>query len=344
MEGIKTRNLLSSQEFLVSRNIVSDEQEGSYMPFLLRSVMPDARLTFPLYLKMFDKNTNKIKYLPFCEENEVFQDEWLKQVKQKGFDRLYFHKECLDKVIAYLNNFLLCLDQEGTEDAKLIVIYDHLNFTLHRLSASPNFGSNVQSAVQQAETILVALEQESFTLSSLWNVICTEYHLYNHSVNVFLITSAFMLYLKKNFKDMRSLAVAALLHDIGLLKIPTEIIYKKGVFNANEVSVMQKHPRLGFEMLRDCDVITMESQRLVLEHHENRDGSGYPQGLEFWQQHPYTQILRMVDAYDALTSYRPHRTALSASAALEILLKQKGPRGHVFDQALLKTFIKFLAH
>lgn len=86
----------------------------------------------------------------------------------------------------------------------------------------------------------------------------------------------------------------------------------------------------------------MEALRLILEHHENSDGSGYPQRLELWRQHPYTQILRLVDAYDALTSHRPHRPARSAFQAVEVLQKQQGPEGPVFDQAVLKRFMKFL--
>jgi HD-GYP domain-containing protein (c-di-GMP phosphodiesterase class II) len=344
MEGIKTRELLASPEFQVGRAIPAAEQEEGYLPFLLRSVMPDVRLTFALYVKTFDKQLNKVAYLPFCAENEIFQGHWLTQLQEKGFDRLYFAKESLDSVIAYLNNFLLCLDQESPEEkVRLTIVYDHLNLTLHRLLASPNLGGNIQAAVQQVEHILHGIEQETLPLSSLWEVICTEYHLYNHSVNVFLITSAFMAYLKKDFQDTRLLGIAALLHDIGLLKVPPEILYKNDELNAREASVIQKHPRLGFEMLRGCDAVPLESQRLILEHHENRDGSGYPQGLEFWQQHPYTHVLRLVDAYDALTSHRPHRPAFSAATALGSLLKQKGPKGHVFDQALLKTFIKFLA-
>jgi putative nucleotidyltransferase with HDIG domain len=344
MEVNKARDLLSIQELQVTRNVSGAGQEDGYLPLLLRSIMPATRLSFPLYLKTFDNQENKIRYLLYCDDNETFQDDWLKQLRTKGFDRLYFPKKSLDRVIAYLNNFLLCLDQEHPEkNAKLPIMYDHLNLTLNRLLASPNFGTNVQAAVEQVEIILQGIEQETLPLSSLWEVICTEYHLYNHSVNVFLITSAFMAYLKKPFNDSRLLGIAALLHDIGLLKVPSEILYKEEPLEARDVEVIHKHPQLGFEMLKECEAVPVDTPQLVLEHHENRDGSGYPQGLEMWQQHPYTQVLRLVDAYDALTCHRPHRPAFSAASALETLLKQKGPGGHVFDQGLLKSFIKFLA-
>jgi hypothetical protein len=77
--------------------------------------------------------------------------------------------------------------KHGEKNDKLAIIYDHLHLTLNRLLTSPNFGANVKAAVEQVETILKSIEQKTLPLASLWEVICTEYHLYNHSVNVFLI-------------------------------------------------------------------------------------------------------------------------------------------------------------
>jgi HD-GYP domain-containing protein (c-di-GMP phosphodiesterase class II) len=86
-----------------------------------------------------------------------------------------------------------------------------------------------------------------------------------------------------------------------------------------------------------------ESLHLVHEHHENLDGSGYPRGLSQGEQHAYTPLLRLVDAYDTLTSPRPHRPAHTPFKALGIIQQQWGSGGPVFDRALLGEFIRFLA-
>jgi hypothetical protein len=112
MERHKARDLLSLQELQVTRNLSGAGPEDGYVALLLRSIMPATRISFPLYLKTFDNQENKIRYLLYCGDNEIFQDDWLRQLKTKGFDRLYVPKESLDTVIAYLNNFLMCLDQE----------------------------------------------------------------------------------------------------------------------------------------------------------------------------------------------------------------------------------------
>jgi HD-GYP domain-containing protein (c-di-GMP phosphodiesterase class II) len=86
-----------------------------------------------------------------------------------------------------------------------------------------------------------------------------------------------------------------------------------------------------------------EVLQLVLEHHENADSSGYPRGLPLGKQHPWTRIIRLVDAYDALTGHRPFRQALTSFAALKSLQNQVSPKGPIFDPRILKIFIRFLA-
>jgi HD-GYP domain-containing protein (c-di-GMP phosphodiesterase class II) len=83
--------------------------------------------------------------------------------------------------------------------------------------------------------------------------------------------------------------------------------------------------------------------QLVLEHHENANGSGYPRGLSLNLQHPWTRIIRLVDAYDGLTGHRPGKEPLAPFAALKSLQNQEGPKGSIFDPRTLKSFIRFLA-
>jgi HD-GYP domain-containing protein (c-di-GMP phosphodiesterase class II) len=345
MEAEKTRKYLASQRYQVARFISSTDEDNLFSHLFLRSVIPEGQLTFPLFLKAVENTSKKIQYLPFCAAGEVFQAEWLIHLKQREIDRLYFRKEDLDKVIAYVNNHLLFLEDDNPEAGpmKVMVLYDHLHLTLQQALAGPNLKSSTGPAIQQVEQILTELEQEPFPFASLWEALCLEYSLYNHAVNVFLLSTSFMHSLKMDPGECRSMGIAALFHDVGLVKIPPEILYKPGTLNQKERLLVQQHPQLGYDMLETYPVLPLESLRLILEHHENSDGSGYPQGLELWRQHPYTQILRLVDAYDALTSQRSYRSAYNSLQAIKILQDQKGPGGSVFDQGLLRYFIRFLA-
>ena len=133
-----------------------------------------------------------------------------------------------------------------------------------------------------------------------------------------------------------------LFHDIGLTKIDPDILYKSGPLTEAERLEIQRHPELAVDMLQESPEILPGALRLVLEHHENADGSGYPRGVSQGDQHTYTPLLRLVDAYDALTSPRPYRPAHMPLKALSIIQQQWGKGGPVFDRALLAQFIKFL--
>ena len=91
------------------------------------------------------------------------------------------------------------------------------------------------------------------------------------------------------------------------------------------------------------DYVPDEVLRLILEHHENADGSGYPQALPLSRQHPWTRIMRVLDSYDSLTINRPYRAAYKPFEAIKILQETKGPRGPVYDLQTLKNFIRFHA-
>jgi HD-GYP domain-containing protein (c-di-GMP phosphodiesterase class II) len=130
---------------------------------------------------------------------------------------------------------------------------------------------------------------------------------------------------------------------LGFTKIREELLYRQDSWNAEEWETVKKHPHLGYQLLKECQGLPPEVLQLVLEHHENADGSGYPQGLPLERQHYWTRIVRLVDAYDGLTGHRPGKEPMEPFAALKYLQNQIGLRGPKFDPRTLKNFIRFLA-
>lgn len=101
-----------------------------------------------------------------------------------------------------------------------------------------------------------------------------------------------------------------MLHDVGKCAIPKEILNKKGTLADEELEMIKKHPKAGFEILRKDPEILLLSTHCALQNHEKIDKSGYPQGLKGDEIHPYGKILAIADVYDALTSNRPYRKAM----------------------------------
>jgi HD-GYP domain-containing protein (c-di-GMP phosphodiesterase class II) len=343
-QALKTREEMFSQELRVVKGAFSKDEEDSYYPLQLRVIFPK-KYPFTLYLKTLEGKLKKIKYLPYCHKGEVFQESWLAKLRDIGINQLYFHVEDLDAAIAFLNSNLLIFmdDLPVINQGTMVVFFEHLHLTVRRLATTPLLGENIQQANWQVDWVIKQLDEGILPHNLLWESLLQDYNMYHHAVNVFLVSVAFMHFLQKGHTACRIVGIAALFHDIGLTKISPDILYKPGPLTAAERQEIQSHPELAVNMLRESPEILPESLRLVHEHHENADGSGYPQGLSQGEQHKYTAVLRMVDAYDALTSPRPHRPAHTPFKALGAIQQQWGTVGPVFDRSILGKFIEFLA-
>ena len=139
-------------------------------------------------------------------------------------------------------------------------------------------------------------------------------------------------------EEIRALEFGALLHDIGKIAIPEVLLTKPGKLSPQEFSQMAIHPQVGAEILSVVD-FPFPVADLVLCHHENWDGTGYPRRLK-GEQIPLTaRILSVVDCFDALTSDRPYRPAMSVERAIDII---KTRRGKAFEPKVTDTLLEIL--
>jgi PAS domain S-box-containing protein/putative nucleotidyltransferase with HDIG domain len=119
------------------------------------------------------------------------------------------------------------------------------------------------------------------------------------------------------------LRLAELIHDIGKVRVPAEILMNPDGLSEPEFMMIKAHPRLGYEILRTIDFPWPVAQ-IVLQHHERMDGSGYPSGLSGEDIIMEARILAVSDVVDAMASHRPYRAALGINKALEEISQNKG--------------------
>jgi len=340
-----TRKQLFANQLKVQKRHCRSASTDSFLPIYLQTLMVGEKLSFNLYVKVSANDQEEFTFLPFLEAEEVLEPSWIEVLERLGVDRLYFRRFDLETAIAYLNNHLLLLDiyRDSLPREKLLVFVEHLNFSLFRAFNSSQMGRHINLAQKQVERLVHILQKDTTSLKLVWELLYHNYSLYNHSINVYLLGIALMLFMHKSRQESLILGLACLFHDIGLTRIPDDLIYSQEPLDAEEWEVMKQHPVLGYQMLKECASLPQEVLQLVQEHHENADGSGYPQGLPLGRQHPWTRIIRLVDAFDGLTCHRPGRQPLSPFAALKSLQNQAGLRGSSFDPNILKNFIRFLA-
>lgn len=145
-------------------------------------------------------------------------------------------------------------------------------------------------------------------------------------------------------QDLETLHYASMLHDVGKLGIPEEILRKEGPLDANEIELMRRHPEIGARMLEKLDLLN-QAAPLVLHHQERFDGlrsgrhAGYPGGLAGDDIPLGARIIAVVDAFDAMTTTRPYRQALSAEEAVNVI---RSERGKQFDPRVVDAFLDCL--
>lgn len=157
-----------------------------------------------------------------------------------------------------------------------------------------------------------------------------------HQHNVAKYSELIARNLKLPYDAMLNLLFAAQFHDVGKLKIPKEILNKPEKLTKEEMEIMKQHSLYGAEYLKkygfEKDVIEG-----VLYHHERYDGSGYPDGLKRNDIPLFSRIIAVADSFDAMTSDRPYKKALSVEEAIKSL---KDCKGSQFDPEIIKIFLE----
>ena len=122
---------------------------------------------------------------------------------------------------------------------------------------------------------------------------------------------------------IEGIGIAAMVHDIGKINVPSEILSKGGPLNDAEFDLIKRHPQAGYDILKDIKFPWPVAQ-IALQHHERVDGSGYPQGLKGNNILLEARVLAVADVVEAMSSNRPYRPALGIDKAMEEIRKNKG--------------------
>lgn len=156
-----------------------------------------------------------------------------------------------------------------------------------------------------------------------------------HQQRVAEIAVAIGRYLGLNEEEIASLEKAALLHDVGKISVPIEILSSPGTLTKLQRQLVEVHAAAGYELLKSIPSLEKEAVA-VLQHHERLDGSGYPQGLVGDQICLAARILAVADVAEAMSSHRPYRPAKGLGAALEELIANKGK---LYDPAVVEAYL-----
>lgn len=159
----------------------------------------------------------------------------------------------------------------------------------------------------------------------------------SHCLNVSILALAFARHLGYSHEQMQEVGMGALLHDLGIARVPAAIINKPGNLSEDEFEIVKKHPSDGFNVLKLTREIPPGALDIVLHHHERVNGSGYPEGLKDEQIREPVRIVAIADMYDSMTTEHIYRKAMTPQDALTAMHKRAEAD---FGKRLMEEFIK----
>ncbi len=157
-----------------------------------------------------------------------------------------------------------------------------------------------------------------------------------HQQRVSQLATAIAKELNLSPDKVEGIRIASLIHDIGKISVPTEILSKPTALSDIEFSLIKGHSQIGYDILKSID-FPWPVEEIVLQHHERLNGSGYPQGLKADKIMTEAKIIGLADVVEAMSSHRPYRPALGIDAALEGISKN---RGILYDPEVVDACLK----
>lgn len=262
-------------------------------------------------------------------EGSSIKQTYIEKLKNAGIFWIYIDEERTKDIV------VKDLISEETKLEAMVSIKEVIN-KLKRGKGKVDIGSIYNVVDKMIEEILSHKE----IIINVLDIRSYEDYLYAHSVSASIFTICCGISHKYPQSKLRELGVGSLLHDVGKIKIPDEVLNKPGKLTPEEWEIMKKHTTLGFEMLRQQKELNLLSAHVSYQHHERIDGCGYPRGLSDNEILYYAKIASISDAYDALTAERIYRRRFLPHQAMEII--QQGEDKH-FHCELIKKFFENVA-
>jgi putative nucleotidyltransferase with HDIG domain len=249
-----------------------------------------------------------------------------------------------DQRTVYLDSLKSAVKDDGVKtEEKSTLIKETAYLHIHDLFTKKDIQPVIVEARSLVEDMVSFVSTDVAAVSSLMRLSAHDYYTYNHSVDVavYSIVLAKKIFGSDNKELLIQAGLGGFLHDIGKRRIDLGIINKQGALTSTEWAEVKNHPTYGMEYLKELSNVPQEAKNIVYQHHENFDGTGYPNGLSGENISKLSRVVAIADVFDALTTKRSYHEATSPAQALDIM---HGMQPGKFDPSLFNSFDqKFVA-
>jgi len=324
-----------------------ESERASFFSVSLQLILVNQPLPYDLFVNS-SAVSEKERFVRIFPSGETLNLDDLKKFKAKYF-QLYIPEKQRNQYLKSLVNNENATDMQKTEVIKESAIgYLDTLFDQNKEFSTEELKESVQGCRDSVESMVDVLQDHD--ISSIQKLIGDlsfhDFYTYDHSINVSMYNMAILKSLNPNARrrDLVEIGLGGLLHDLGKLKIPIHIINNPGKLSDGDFDEIKKHPQHGVDLfdsageaVSDLDLNLV--RKIILEHHENYNGTGYPNKVGSDKIHLFARVTAIADFFDALTTKRSYHEVVSTKKALEIMAQSKGKK---IDPTIFDKFVKVI--
>jgi len=309
---------------------------SNYKSIDKRIITEGQKVEFTLYEKSASKSLMSL----FLQSDSIVDGD--KKVHLREIEALYVTDEEYEKYQKYAQKHIQTIasrDDINFQD-KASIVYEKASEVMDELFANPDALGNIDKSQAVVNGFVDVVLQDEATVESIMKIAAHDYYTHTHSINVSIYTLSLAKFLGMKDKQLEDIGMSSMLHDLGKSKVDWEIINKNGKLTDREFSVMKKHPSSGYDLAIKMGIKNKSILAGIRSHHEKLDGNGYPDGLKDKQISLFPRIIAVCDVFDALTTKRSYKDAMSSFTAIKIMKNQM--QGHL-DMRIVDSLIKMIS-
>lgn len=301
-------------------------------------------------------------------------DKAIGRLREFGYTSLYIHDDDVQDVVVYdyidekarlkITKHVTGLYESLKEETKKVVDVEHLadatTVDIRAKAEDKRFRKIIDRAnltetfMKDVESIMEALLSDREMSLCVGTIKTVHSYLYDHSLEVAFHAAILAKNLGLPRTEIREIVLGSLLHDIGIIFIPEDIVKKKGPLTSQEEDILKQHTVFGYYLLKERSDVPLLSAHVAYQHHEHQDGTGYPRGIRGTNRivskrealsgggggiHRYADIVAVPDFYDELVSDHPYRAGLPPD---EAAAQVREAAGTILNQEVVNTFLAYL--
>ncbi len=311
------------------------KNEKHYKAIDKRLITEGETLDFTLY----KTNVSHTIMTVFLQSDSVVNGN--NKVKLREIEHLYIDERDYENYNKYAQHHLQTIatssEIEFTEKAS--IVYSKASDVMDELFANPDALGNMEKSQDIVDGFVNLVLQQEATIASIMQIAAHDYYTHTHSINVSVYTLSLAKFIGLKDKDLEDIGMSSMLHDLGKSKVEWEIINKNGKLTDSEFLQMKQHPATGYDIALKMGITDKRILSGIRSHHEKLDGTGYPDGLKDKQVSLFARIIAVCDVFDALTTKRSYKDAMSSFTAIKIMKEQM--QGHL-DMRIIAGLVQMV--